>query len=106
MPTTVACRYPVHEPQASVQVASFSAGNHPGFLCGGIAAMLSRNRNKDSMMLERGGDVDHTTIQILLAKSKNAVIWVGLFRDETMRELFGELYTLVLAYRALRSNKT
>ncbi len=58
------------------------------------------------MMLERGGDVDHTTIQILLAKSKNAVIWVGLFRDETMRELFGELYTLVLAYRALRSNKT
>ena len=54
--------YFVHEPQASVQVASFSAGNHPGFLCGGIAAMLSRNRNKDSMMLERGVDLDHTTI--------------------------------------------
>ena len=31
--------------------------------------MLSRNRNEDSMMLERGVDVDHTTIQILLAKS-------------------------------------
>ena len=68
--------------------------------------MLSRNRNEDSMMLERGVDVDHTTIQILLAKSKNAVSWVGQFRDETMRELFGQFYTLVLAYRALRSNKT